>query len=214
MSTIVTYKGSTLTTVNNQTRTLKTAGKYMEGDVTLTDTSSTIVVSETLDANGGIIKTITTTDEVNLQTKTITPTSSVQTVNPDTGYDGFSQVIVNAGGGGGNVTQDQDGYIVLPKTGGGGGGSSDFSEATVTFINNTSGVEMYGAFIYEYEGDTPTIMCEAWTDDADTQRLVLYKGNSMIQLKAQSGEVITVSGDATVDGVYVYVTGDCTITIS
>ena len=61
MSTTVTYKGSTLTTVNNQTRTLKTAGKYMEGDVTLTDTSSTIVVSETLDANGGIIKTITTT---------------------------------------------------------------------------------------------------------------------------------------------------------
>ena len=120
MSTTVTYKGSTLTTVNNQTRTLKTAGKYMEGDVTLTDTSSTIVVSETLDANGGIIKTITTTDEVNLQTKTITPTSSVQTVNPDTGYDGFSQVIVNAGGEGGNsgyVWQDENGYVHLDDEG-------------------------------------------------------------------------------------------------
>ena len=102
MSTTVTYKGNTLATVSNNTKTLKTAGKYMEGDVTLTDTSSTIVVSETLDANGGIIKTITTTDEVNLQTKTITPTSSIQTINPDTGYDGFSQVIVNAGGIDGN----------------------------------------------------------------------------------------------------------------
>ncbi len=102
MSTTVTYKGSTLTTVNNQTRTLKTAGKYMEDDVQLTDTSSTIVVSETYDTNGGIIKTITTTDEINLQVKTITPTTSVQTVNPDTGYDGFSQVIVNAGGIDGN----------------------------------------------------------------------------------------------------------------
>ena len=30
MSTTVTYKGNTLTTANNQTRTLKTAGKYME----------------------------------------------------------------------------------------------------------------------------------------------------------------------------------------
>lgn len=40
MSTTVTYKGSTLTTVNNQTRTLKTAGKYMEGDVILTDISA------------------------------------------------------------------------------------------------------------------------------------------------------------------------------
>ena len=39
MSTTVTYKGSTLTTVNNQTRTLKTAGKYMEGDITLVDVS-------------------------------------------------------------------------------------------------------------------------------------------------------------------------------
>ena len=37
MSTTVTYKGSTLTTVDNQTRTLKTAGKYMEGDIILTD---------------------------------------------------------------------------------------------------------------------------------------------------------------------------------
>jgi len=39
MSTTVKYKGNTLTTVNNQTRTLKTAGQYMEGDVILTDVS-------------------------------------------------------------------------------------------------------------------------------------------------------------------------------
>lgn len=109
MSTTVKYKGNTLATVSNDTKTLKTAGKYMEGDVELTDVSSTIVVSETLDANGGIIKTITTTDEVNLQTKTITPTSTIQTVNPDTGYDGFSQVVVNAASGEGSailITKD------------------------------------------------------------------------------------------------------------
>lgn len=40
MSTTVTYKGSTLTTATNQTRTLKTAGKYMQGDVIITDTTA------------------------------------------------------------------------------------------------------------------------------------------------------------------------------
>ncbi len=39
MSTTVTYKGETLTTVENQTRTLQTAGKYLEDDITLTDVS-------------------------------------------------------------------------------------------------------------------------------------------------------------------------------
>ena len=41
MSTTVTYKGNTLATVSNNTKTLKTAGKYMEDDVTLVDVSST-----------------------------------------------------------------------------------------------------------------------------------------------------------------------------
>ena len=58
-----------------------------------------LVISDTLDAAGGTIRTITATKVVKLQTKTITPTSSVQTVTPDEGYNGFSQVTVNAGGG-------------------------------------------------------------------------------------------------------------------
>lgn len=39
MSTTVTYKGNTVATVSNATGTLKTAGKYLEGDVILTDVS-------------------------------------------------------------------------------------------------------------------------------------------------------------------------------
>ena len=51
----------------------------------------------TYDANGGIIKTITTTgDTTNLQAKTVTPSSTRQTINPDTGYVGMSQVVVEA----------------------------------------------------------------------------------------------------------------------
>lgn len=50
MSTTVTYKGATLTTVDNDTVTLETAGKYCEDDFTLTDVSGggvqTVLVSD------------------------------------------------------------------------------------------------------------------------------------------------------------------------
>lgn len=65
MATTVNYKGSVLTTVNNQTRTLKTAGKYMEGDLTLVDVTggaTAISVVDTLDPGGGTIRTITAVD--------------------------------------------------------------------------------------------------------------------------------------------------------
>lgn len=39
MATTVTYKGATLTTVDNQTKVLETAGTWMEDDLTLTDVS-------------------------------------------------------------------------------------------------------------------------------------------------------------------------------
>ena len=39
MSTTVTYKGNTIATVDNNTKTLETEGKYLEADVILTDVS-------------------------------------------------------------------------------------------------------------------------------------------------------------------------------
>lgn len=65
MSTTVQYKGNILATVSNDTKTLKTAGKYMEGDVVLTDVSGgtgAISVVDTTDTHGGTIRTITAVD--------------------------------------------------------------------------------------------------------------------------------------------------------
>lgn len=74
MSTTVTYKGETLATVSNNTKTLTTSGKYLEDDITLTDNSTPT-----------------------LQTKTgITPTTSSQTITADNGYDGLDSVQINA----------------------------------------------------------------------------------------------------------------------
>lgn len=128
MSTTATYKGNIIATVNNNTKTLKTAGKYMEGDVILTDVSENqaITITDELDENGGTIrhingivvagtKTITENGtgidvtaysavDVNVpsgvgtyQAKTnISPTTSSQTITPDSGYDALSSVQINA----------------------------------------------------------------------------------------------------------------------
>lgn len=68
MATTVTYKGQTLTTVENQTRVLETAGTWLEDDITLVDSTSgdggsgAVNVTEETAAGGGVIKHITAVD--------------------------------------------------------------------------------------------------------------------------------------------------------
>lgn len=78
MSTTVTYKGSVIATVSNAVKKLLTKGKYLEDDITITDSGGGgSAVLETLQLN-------------------ITPSESSQswTETPLQGYDGFDEVQV------------------------------------------------------------------------------------------------------------------------
>ena len=55
MATTVTYKGNTIATVNNNTKTLKTAGTVMEDDVTLVDITEAGTGGVTQDQDGYLI---------------------------------------------------------------------------------------------------------------------------------------------------------------
>ncbi len=94
MSTTVTYKGNTLTTVNNATKKLNTKGKYMEDDVTITDTSSSsasaVSIVDESDSHGGTIRHITSNIVVS-GTKTITTNGTHDVTN-------YTTAEVNVGG--------------------------------------------------------------------------------------------------------------------
>lgn len=108
MSTTISYKGGTLGTVENESKKLNTKGTWLEDDIVITDSSSSggsVVVVDTPDSHGGTIREITAQNTVMLQgQKTVTLTTSPQTITPDTGYDGFASVIVDAG-------QPEDNFI-------------------------------------------------------------------------------------------------------
>ena len=96
MSTTVTYKGNTLTTVDNTIKTLKTAGKYMEGDIILTDVNAggTMVIRDSEDSHGGIVREITAGNVVT-GTKSITENGTY-----DVAEYADVDVDVSSGGGG------------------------------------------------------------------------------------------------------------------
>lgn len=72
MATTITYKGSDLTSFSNTSKTLRTAGKYLEGDIT-----------------------ITANLDVNNQNKIVIPSENTQSITADTGYTGLGTVTVN-----------------------------------------------------------------------------------------------------------------------
>lgn len=62
-------------------------------------TTDGATITDTTDAHGGTVRSITG-EEVYLQVKHVTPSSTQQTIEPDQGYAALAKVIVNAASGG------------------------------------------------------------------------------------------------------------------
>ena len=159
MATTVSYKGSTLTTVNNQTKTLKTAGKYMEDDVTITDVSeggSAIVVTEEVDSTGGTNYIITAVD------------LSEDTVRADVLYSGYtahnsSGVAITGTASGGTPINNQNKTISpleIEQNVSADSGYTGLGTVTVSAISSSyvgSGIARNSASDLNASGDTVTV---------------------------------------------------------
>lgn len=173
MSTTVTYKGSTLTTVNNQTRTLKTAGKYMEGDVVLTDVTSSGGVPHVWQDQDGYVHL----DDEGTTQIVVEPLSVTQngTYTATTGH-AYSPVTVNVSGGGGSGLVYEAGTYTP---------SSDIARPTITFANSHTTPPIHISFVdatndYGTSGVTNANMGFEYTDWWRLTKAGLYYASSTI----------------------------------
>ena len=113
---------------------------FVDGvEVQGTATSGAALIVDTLDSHGGTIREITSQETVTLQSaKSITPTTSQQTIYPDTGYDGFASVVVDAASGSATEAEqkkinfiDYDGRILYSYT------SAEFAQLSALPDNPT-----------------------------------------------------------------------------
>lgn len=123
MATTVSYKNNTIATITNQTKTLTTAGKWLEADIIITDSgsagASAISITDELDSHGGTIRHI---NSVDLSSDTVTA------AHLESGY----------------TAHDSQGNAITGTLVASGGGSDPSVEKPVKFYDYD------GTVLYEY----------------------------------------------------------------
>lgn len=160
MSTTVSYKGETLTTVSNATKTLQTEGKYLEDDITLVDVSGggATLITKNISANGTYNASSDSADGYSQVNVSVPNTYSAgdegkvvsngalvaQTSDTVTTNDTYDTTLINS--------------LTVNVSGGGGGEISDILARTATSLN-LPGITTLGADVfYKYSALTAVTM--------------------------------------------------------
>lgn len=202
MATSITYKGSELASFSNNTKTLKTAGKYLEGDITVS--ASTV-----------------------LGTTTVIPSETTQTISPASGQEGLSSVtvsgITNTYVGSGITTNPTitvsgpsvtipAGYYSSQQTKTVASGSVSTPSTTIT-ANPTVSVSNSGLITASVTGSSnvaPSVSAGYIT--SGTAGTVSVTGSTTLQLTTQSATTVTPSSSTqTVNITGKYMTGNVTV---
>lgn len=149
MSTTVTYKGSTLATVSNNTKVLSTEGKYLEDDITLVDVTqggSATLGEKSISSNGtynassdnldGYSKVVVTVPTGPAKTSSDLTASNLTVTAPAGLYaSDASKTLSDANLVAGNIKKDVTIFSVTGTYEGGGGGN--FESGTFTPASDT-----------------------------------------------------------------------------
>ena len=152
--------------------------------------SGGMTVVETPDTHGGTIVTISG-DPVTLQTKTATPTESVQSITPDQGYTGLSTVTVNA------ISASYVGSGITRRS------SSDLAASGAT-VTVPSGYYASAArkSVASGTAGTPTATKSAVSNHAVTVTPSVTNATGYITGGTKSGTAVSVSASELVSGTY------------
>ena len=194
MSTTVTYKGQTLTTVENQTKTLNTAGTWVEGDFTLTDVTASgggdlmySLLAETItdaDVDWSKVTKIKVSGFANCKLLTSVDNPTIETTNGSmfegcTGLQTFEC----------SITANNPRYGNTPLK-----GCTNLTTATFHFLYPSGRVSFSGTYFCENCTKLETVILDSVSNDLWWQPYLFFNNTPLLRTIVLKCSTVVING--------------------